>query len=74
MVFSVVEQAKVRFPGLEVREWDLAEHPEMGPRYGVMAAPAIVVNGRLEFLGVPRAQAFLERLAAIARTEGGRPA
>jgi len=31
-----------------------------------MATPAIVINGRLEFSGVPREQAFLERLEAIA--------
>ena len=70
MVSSVVGEAKAQFPKLEVREWNLAEHPELGPRYGVTAAPAIVVNGRLEFRGVPTDQAFRERLAAIARTDG----
>lgn len=70
MVFSVVNEAKARFPEVEVREWNLAEHPEFGPRYGVMATPAIVVNERLEFMGVPKAQALLDRLAAIARADG----
>ena len=70
MVFSVVDKAKARFPGLEVHERNLAEHPELGPRYGVMATPAIVVNDRLEFRRVPTEQAFLERLAAIAREDG----
>lgn len=54
LVSRVVENAKAHFPGLEVREWDLLEHPELAPRYGVMAAPAIVINGRLAFTGVPR--------------------
>lgn len=66
----MVEKAKARFPNLEVREWNLVEHPELGPRYGVMATPAIVVNGRLEFGGVPREQAFLQRLEAIAARTG----
>ena len=70
MVFSVVDGAKARFPELEVREWNLADHPELGPRYGVMATPAIVVNQRLEFRRVPNEQTFLERLAAIAREDG----
>lgn len=65
----MVGKAKARFPDLEVREWDLAEHPELGPRYGVMATPAIAINGRLEFRGVPKEQAFLERLAAAARLD-----
>lgn len=62
----MVGKAKACFPELAVREWNVADHPELGPRYGVMATPAIVINGRLEFGGVPREQAFLERLAAIA--------
>ena len=70
MVFSVVDKAKAQFPELEVREWDLAEHPELGPRYGVLATPAIIVNGRLEFRRVPKDQAFLDRLAAIASRDG----
>ncbi len=70
MVFSVVDKAKARFPELEVREWNLAEHPEFGPRYGVMATPAIVVNGRLEFRSLPTEQKFFERLAMIARSDG----
>jgi protein-disulfide isomerase len=53
-----------------VREWNLLEHPELGPRYGVMATPAIVINGRLEFSGVPGERALLERLEAIAGRGG----
>ena len=48
-----------------MREWNLIEHPELAPRYGVMATPAIIINGRLEFSGVPKERAFLERLEAI---------
>ena len=70
MVSSVVDKAKAQFPELDVREWNLAEHPELGPRYGVTAAPAIVVNGRLEFRGVPNDQSLRARLAAIARRDG----
>ena len=70
MVFSVVNKAQAQFAELEVREWNLAEHPELGPRYGVMATPAIVVNGRLEFRSLPREQVFLERLAAIVKADG----
>ena len=70
MVFSVVDKAKAQFPELEMREWNLAEHPELGPRYGVMATPAIVINGRLEFRSLPKEQALLERLAVIARSDG----
>ena len=70
MVFRVVGKAKAQVPELEVYERNLADYPELGPRYGVMATPAIVVNGRLEFRSIPKEQAFLERLAAIAKADG----
>ncbi len=62
MVFKAVGTAKERFTDLAVREWNLVEHPELGPRYGVMATPAVVINGRLEFRGVPKEAALLTRL------------
>lgn len=70
MVFKAVDKAKERFADLEVREWNLAEHPELGPRYGVMATPAVVINGRLEFRGVPKEQALLDRLEAARKRAG----
>lgn len=63
----MVGKAKARFPELEVREWNLVEHPELGPRYGVMATPAIVINGRLEFRGVPREDVVMEHLERLAQ-------
>jgi protein-disulfide isomerase len=70
LVFGVIDNAKAEFAELEVREWNLAEHPELGPRYGVTAAPAIVINGRLEFRRIPDDQTFRARLAAIVKTHG----
>jgi hypothetical protein len=70
LVFSIIDKAQPQLADVEVREWNLVEHPELGPRYGVTAAPAIVINGRLEFRGVPSGETFRARLAAIARTDG----
>ena len=66
----MVDKARARYPELEVRELNLAEHPEIGPRYALVSTPAIVVNGQLEFRGVPREHALLERLATIAKGDG----
>lgn len=71
MVFKAIETAKERFADLEVREWNLTEHPELGPRYGVMTTPAVVINGRLEFRGVPKERVLLDRLETI-RNQAGR--
>jgi hypothetical protein len=70
LVFTTVERAKGRFPDLLVREWNLAEHPELGPRYGVLATPAVVIDGRLEFRGIPNERVLLERLEAVRKGAG----
>lgn len=45
---------------------DITEHPEVAVNYRVMATPAIAINGKLEFVGVPREEALLDRLRAVA--------
>jgi hypothetical protein len=71
LVFKAVETAKQRFSDLAVREWNLADHPDLGPRYGVMATPAVVINGRLEFRDVPKEAALLARLEEAQKRVGG---
>jgi len=41
-------------PDLFLQEVDVTEHPEMAVKYRVMFTPAIAINGRLAFTGVPR--------------------
>lgn len=41
------------FPELRIRERLIADEPELVNRLGVVAAPAIVVNGELAFQGRP---------------------
>jgi hypothetical protein len=68
-----VEVAKARFPEIDVREWDIFAHPELGPRYGVVSTPAVVINGRLAFRGVPTEHALIERLEAARRGPAAEP-
>ncbi len=75
MVVRLVEEAKAEVPDLRVEEVDVTEHPVLAVQYRVLSTPAIAINGRLEFQGVPRAEALLSRLRAIAAQgpEGGEP-
>lgn len=69
-------EVQARLPGIAVTEVDLAANPEAAARYRVMAAPAIAINGRLEFAGTPSAAALRERLETRwreARGGVGRP-
>lgn len=66
MVAKLVDEAREEFSDLQVEEIDVAEHPEVAVRYGVTATPAIAIDGRLEFPGVPREDALRARLRAAA--------
>jgi protein-disulfide isomerase len=58
-------------PDVELQEIDVAANPAVAVKYGVMATPAIAIDGTLEFTGVPREDALRARLEAAARRGGG---
>ena len=62
MAQRLVEKAARDIPGLSYRVIDLMESPEIGARYGVLSTPAIAINGRLAFSGVPGENALRKKL------------
>jgi hypothetical protein len=62
----MIEHARAEAPDVRLMEVDITEHPEVAVRYRVLTTPAIAINGKLEFLGVPREEALLARLRAAA--------
>ncbi len=71
MVTALIEKTKAQLPDIHVDEIDLAANPAVGVKYRVMSTPAIAINGRLEFTGVPREDALLARLrSATSLSEG----
>lgn len=66
MVTAMIEHARAEAPDVRLMEVDITEHPEVAVRYRVLTTPAIAINGKLEFLGVPREEALLARLRAAA--------
>ena len=67
MVARLVEEARSSLPDLELEEVDITEHPAVAVKYRIMSTPAIAINGKLEFVGIPSARALLDRLRAAGR-------
>ena len=65
----MIEKAKTEVPDIQVEEIDVAANSAVAVKYRVMSTPAIVINGKLEFTGVPGEDALLARL----RAAGGIP-
>lgn len=57
---------RATLPDLRLEEVDVTEHPEVAVKYRVMATPAIAINGKLEFVGVPAEATLRARLLAAA--------
>ena len=50
----LVRQVAPDYPGVEVREIHILDAPDRVVAYGVFSTPFIVIDGRVEFVGVPR--------------------
>lgn len=62
MVFGLLERVKAQGAALTVTEVDITAHPEIVQQYGILATPAVAIDGRLEFSGVPTARQLRARL------------
>ena len=49
VIHSYVKDMK----GVNVKEINIVEHPEIAVKHGIMSTPALIVNGRLAFTGAP---------------------
>ena len=67
MAYEVVHQAEDAYGPFDVQEIDISQQPDAIEEYGVMTTPSLVINGRLEFSGVPKAKKFMKRLKKIQR-------
>ena len=56
-------------PDIRWTEIDITEHPEVAVKYRVMSTPAIAINGKLEFMGVPKEEELRRRLLAASQGE-----
>jgi thioredoxin-like negative regulator of GroEL len=66
LVARLIHEASAELGSVQLDEVDISEHPDVAVKYGVMATPAIAVNGRLESTGMPSEDALRARLRAAA--------
>ena len=52
------------YPGVEVREIHILDAPDRVVAYGVFSTPFIVIDGKVEFVGVPKESDLRDRLGA----------
>jgi len=60
----LVRQVAPDYPGIEVREIHILDAPDRVVEYGVFSTPFIVIDGKVEFVGVPKESDLRQRLNA----------
>jgi glutaredoxin len=58
----LLKQVAADYPGVEVREIHILDAPERVVDYGVFSTPFIVIDGKVEFVGVPKESDLRGRL------------
>lgn len=48
--------------GVKYELIDITKNPEILQKYPIMAAPGVVINGKLEFAGVPKEQELAKKI------------
>ena len=51
--------------GIKYELIDITKNPEILQKYPIMAAPGIVINGKLEFVGVPKEQELAKKIKGL---------
>jgi len=47
---------------------DVTKKPEYLQKYPIYTAPGVVINGKLEFTGVPKKQKLIEKIEGVKKT------
>jgi len=69
LVAGLLEGMRDEHPDIRWTEIDITEHPEVAVKYRVMSTPAIAINGKLEFMGVPKEEDLRRQLLAASQAE-----
>jgi glutaredoxin len=59
----LVRKLQEEMPDISIEEVDITEHPEEVLKHQLMMSPGIVINGKLEFTGVPKEAELRHKLA-----------
>ena len=59
--------------GVKYELIDVTKNPEILQKYPIMTAPGIVINGKLEFVGVPKEQELTEKIRGAEEGVPGGP-
>ncbi len=79
-VSTISEKLKARLPDVDVTVLDGRAHRDLMTKHKIQFGPAVIIDGRLEYVGIPRLSMLLDRVLQVRdrrlnpRTAGDKPA
>jgi len=67
-ISAVVEKLRDEVSDITVKLTDVMDNPEAVIRYGILSTPAVALNGKLSFVGVPNEEELLNRIRREAKS------
>lgn len=62
---EVLGRIRKRLPDLKYREVDPREDPDYAAQFHILYAPGIIIDGRIEYVGIPRERMLLDRIRQL---------
>lgn len=78
-IHLVAERVRKRLPDVDVRVLEGADHRDLLAKHKVQFGPAVLIDDRIEYVGIPRFTMLLDRLMQVKerrpnpRTAGEKP-
>ena len=78
-VQSISEKVRQRIPGIDVKVLSGASNRDLMAKHKIQFGPAVIVDGRLEYVGIPRLSMLVDRILQMRegrpspRTAGDKP-
>jgi len=64
-IWKLVDRLRQRRPDIVARVEDPAANPGLLAKHRLKFGPAVIINGRVEFVGIPRFKMFFDRLLQV---------
>ncbi|MEE8199519.1 MAG: hypothetical protein V3R48_07410 [Thermoplasmata archaeon] len=62
---AVLARVREEMPDLEYREVDPRKDPEYASQFPITYAPGLIIDGVIEYVGIPRERMLLDRLRQL---------
>jgi len=65
LLAEALQESNMETGSLVLKEVDVLENPDVVLKYGILSTPALAINGKLCFSGVPRRAELIHKIAEV---------